>query len=257
MNKADLKIWLEEKAELYNQKSFIETDPISIPHLFTKTEDIEIAGLFAATIAWGNRKSIIKSAKNLMERMDMNPSDFVMNHSEKDLQTLNGFVHRTFNALDVATMCQMLKSVIQKHGNLKNIFCKPVIEGGDAMNAIELFRSEMLIHEHEKRFEKHISSPAKGSAAKRLNMYLRWMVRKDNNGVDFGLWNDCFPMSKLMIPLDVHSGRTARKLGLLQRKQNDAKAVYELTEKLREFDVKDPAKYDFAIFGSGIFEKLV
>jgi len=252
----NLKILLEEKVDLYNQSSFIESDPISIPHQFSKSEDIEIAGLFAATIAWGNRKSIITSAQRLMERMDMAPFDFVMNHSHAEIKKLDGFVHRTFNAYDAATFIQMLNAVIKKHGNLKNVFCKPVSEGGNAMDAIDFFRSEMLIVEHEKRFEKHISSPIKGSAAKRLNMYLRWMVRKDSKGVDFGLWNDCFSMSKLMIPLDVHSGRVARKLKLLHRKQNDAKAVTELTENLSKFDPADPVKYDFAIFGSGIFEKL-
>lgn len=257
MKHKDLKIWLEEKTALYNRKSFIETDPISIPHLFSKPEDIEIAGFFAATIAWGNRKSIITSAHRLMKRMDMAPYDFVMNHMPGDLKNLDGFVHRTFNSFDAATMVLMLRKVIHKHRSLKNVFCNSTINRGNAMDAIEFFRTEMLQNEHEKRFKKHISSPAKGSAAKRLNMFLRWMVRKDNIGVDFGLWNDEFPMSKLMIPLDVHSGRVARKLGLLQRKQNDAKAVYELTEKLREFDTKDPAKFDFAIFGSGIFDKLV
>lgn len=257
MRHEDLKIWLEEKIALYNRPSFIESDPISVPHMFSKPEDIEIAGLFTATIAWGNRKSIITSARNLMERMDMAPFSFIMNHSSADLKKLNGFVHRTFNSFDAATMIQMLQNIIHKYGSLKNIFCKPIQKGGNAMDSIEFFRTEMLHGEHENRFEKHISSPAKGSAAKRLNMYLRWMVRKDNNGVDFGLWNDCFPMHRLMIPLDVHSGRVARRLGLLERKQNDAKAVYELTESLRDFDPYDPVKYDFAIFGSGIFEKII
>ncbi|PLW91792.1 MAG: TIGR02757 family protein [Marinilabiliales bacterium] len=256
MTHDELKIWLEEKTDLYNQKSFIETDPISVPHMFSKPEDIEIAGLLTATIAWGNRKSIITSAKRLMERMDMAPFGFIMNHSSADLKKLDGFVHRTFNSFDAATMMQMLQNIIHKHGSLKNVFCETIQNGGNAMDSIEFFRTEMLHTEHENRFEKHISSPAKGSAAKRLNMYLRWMVRKDNNGVDFGLWNDCFPMSKLMIPLDIHSGRVARNLGLLDRNQNDAKAVRKVTEKLREFDPDDPIKYDFAIFGSGIFENL-
>ena len=252
-----LKIWLDKKLKTYNNIEFIESDPIAIPHLFTKKNDIELSGLYTALIAWGNRKSILKSAKELMKRMDNSPSDFIKNHQNKDLKCFKGFVHRTFNEFDAASLTEMLANVLKKYNSIEDIFCEPLqnSKSNNAFNSITHFRKKLLQHNHEKRFEKHIANPEKGSAAKRLNMFLRWMVRKDKNGVDFGIWNKNFSPSKLMIPLDVHSGRIAREIGLLNRTQNDRKAVEELTANLRIFDSKDPVKYDFAIFGSGIFEK--
>lgn len=253
---AQLKIWLDKKLETYNNKGFIESDPISIPHSFTKKEDIELSALYTALIAWGNRKSILKSAKELMKRMDNSPSDFIKNHQSTDLKCFKGFVHRTFNEFDAASLTEMLAHVLKKYNSIENLFCEGLknTNSSNAFDSIIHFRRVLLEHNHEKRFEKHIANPQKASAAKRLNMFLRWMVRKDKSAVDFGIWNRNFSPSKLMIPLDVHSGRVARKIGLLNRKQNDRKAVEELTANLRFFDSKDPVKYDFAIFGSGISE---
>lgn len=249
--------WLVEKSNYYNNKFFIENDPISIPHSFSKKEDIEIAALLTAIIAWGNRKSIIASAKKMLQRMDNQPFDFVTNHTDSDLKKFDGFVHRTFNSSDFATLISMLKVVYLHYGGLQNVFSAPFIRNGNAsaFDAIENFRSLMLQFPHEKRFEKHFSSPARGSAAKRLNMFLRWMVRSDNCGVDFGLWNNTFPMSKLLIPLDVHSASVARNIGILKRKQNDSKSVLEITDFCSQIDPSDPARFDFALFGTGVFEK--
>ncbi|PKP02387.1 MAG: TIGR02757 family protein [Bacteroidetes bacterium HGW-Bacteroidetes-6] len=249
--------WLIEKADFYNQAAFIESDPIQIPHRFSKKEDIEIAGLITAIIAWGNRKSILSSASRLLQLMDNTPFDFVVNHSEKDLVCFSGFAHRTFNASDAATIISMLKVVYCEHKGLQNAFSVPLVKNKqlNAFDAITYFRKLMLTLPHEKRFEKHFSSPEKGSAAKRLNMFLRWMVRRDDRGVDFGLWTDTFPMSRLLMPLDVHSARVARNIGILQRKQNDNKAVIEISDFCASIDSSDPARFDFALFGTGVYEK--
>lgn len=254
----NLESWLIEKADFYNNPSFIKDDPISIPHSFSKKNDIEIAAIFSATIAWGNRTAIIKSAKNLMNIMDNAPYQFVSQCEDSDLEKLSKFVYRTFNSFDAISMCIGLKNIYLNHGGLENVFSKPIIENSDAnaFDAIENFRNIMLSIPHEKRFEKHISSPLKGSAAKRLNMFLRWMVRQDDRGVDFGLWKS-FPMSKLLIPLDLHSARVARNIGILKRKQTDAKAVFEVTDFCRKIDANDPAKFDFALFGYGVNEKKI
>ncbi len=240
--------FLEEKVELYNHPNFIESDPILIPHQFTVVQDIEIAGFLAASIAWGNRKMIIRNAQKMMELMGNTPYDFVMSHTDKDLERLQSFVHRTFNADDFIGFVKGLRNVYQKHQSLENIFNRY----DDLQLSIHHFKHDFFDGSHLPRTEKHISDPMKGSAAKRINMYLRWMVRDDRK-VDFGIWKSISP-AQLSCPLDVHSGNVARKLGLLTRKQNDAKALTELDLNLRKLDSKDPVKYDFALFGLGVFE---
>ena len=252
--KKELKSFLDLKVEMYNRNSFIASDPIQIPHQFSKKEDIEIAGFLSATIAWGNRIMIIRNAKKMMEIMDNSPFDFIMNHSSKDLESITGFVHRTFNSNDLQYFIKSLQNIYQNHGGLECIL-KPLKGDINYQNSITEFKTIFFELQHEVRTEKHISNPLKNSAAKRIHMYLRWMVRKDTKGVDFGLWKTHSP-AFLSCPLDVHSGNVARKLGILTRKQNDWKAVHELDTKLRSFDVKDPVKYDFALFGLGVFEKF-
>ena len=251
-----LKEFLEEKYHLYNRKKFIESDPISIPHLFTKKQDIEIAGFLAATIAWGNRKSIIANANKLMQWMDFAPHDFILNAKPKDLKPFEKFVHRTFNGGDCVFFLQSLQHIYKKNESMETLFLKG-IEPGDAdiKNGIISFRKEFLKLKHPVRVEKHISDPAKKSSAKRLCMYLRWMVRDNKSGVDFGTWKNIKP-SQLCLPLDLHTGNVSRALGLLNRKQNDWQAVEEITTILRKLDAKDPVKYDFALFGLGVFEKF-
>jgi len=243
---------LEEKYNQFNRKSFIDSDPISIPHLFTKKEDIEIAAFISATIAWGQRKTIIKNATQFVELMDMEPYDFVLNHTEKDLQNFKNFKHRTFNNVDASYFIKALLNIYKNHKGLEAVFA---IDTQNMQQNIGEFKQLFFEIEHPKRTTKHVSDPLKNSSAKRLNMFLRWMVRNDNRGVDFGIWKSINP-AHLMCPLDVHSGNVARKLGLLLRKQNDWKAVEELTINLREFDKTDPIKYDFSLFGLGVFEKF-
>jgi uncharacterized protein (TIGR02757 family) len=252
MNALELKSFLDEKVTLYNKPDFIESDPIQIPHLFTQKEDIEIAGFLAATIAWGNRKMIINNAKKMVALMGNSPYDFVMEHKEHHLESLENFVHRTFNGIDFATFIQALHNIYTHHGGLESVFSKN-IEENSLQPAISRFKKVFFEIEHQNRTHKHVSDPLAGSAAKRINMYLRWMVRNDNTGVDLGIWNT-IPASALSCPLDVHSGNVARKLGILTRKQNDAKALAELDSQLRLMDAADPVKYDFALFGLGIFE---
>ncbi len=250
--KSDLKEFLDEKVELYNRPSFIESDPISIPHQFIKKQDIEIAGFLAATIAWGNRKMILRNANRLMELLDHSPYEFIMNSSNDEMEMFNSFVHRTFNPVDLIYFLKALRHIYRNKGGLETIF-KTYQTADSLQPAMHEFHRIFFELPHEKRTERHVSDPFKGSAAKKLNMFLRWMVRKDDHGVDFGIWNRIDP-SMLFIPLDLHSGNTARSLGLLKRKLNDWKAVEELTAVLREFDPADPVKYDFALFGSGIYE---
>jgi uncharacterized protein (TIGR02757 family) len=252
MDFQELKDFLDEKVELYNNPDFIESDPVQIPHLFSIKEDIEIAGFLSATIAWGNRKIIIQNARKMMDLMGNAPYDFVMSHNKNDLERLENFVHRTFNGTDFSTFVKGLQHIYQNHGGPEKVFLKN-IEAGSVQKSIHKFKSVFFEIEHQNRTQKHISDPLNNSAAKRLNMYLRWMVRQDNKGVDFGIWKNISP-SLLSCPLDIHSGNVARKLGLLARKQNDAKALAELDIKLREMDAADPAKYDFALFGLGVFE---
>ena len=254
MNHSELKDFLDEKVELYNTPNFIESDPVQIPHLFSLKEDIEIAGFLSAVIAWGNRTMILKNSHKMMDLMGNAPYDFVMSHSETDLERLELFVHRTFNGKDFATFIKSLKNIYQNHRGLESVFAKNQ-EIGTTQKSIHEFKKIFFEIPHANRTQKHISDPLNNSAAKRINMFLRWMVRQDNNGVDLGIWKSISPAS-LSCPLDVHSGNVARKLELLTRKQNDGKAVAELDLKLREFDPNDPVKYDFALFGLGIFERF-
>lgn len=254
MNPSELKSFLDEKVLLYNNPKFIESDPIQIPHGFSLKEDIEIAGFLTATIAWGNRKMIISNAKKLMDNMGNSPYDFVMEHKPQDLEKLSTFVHRTFNSDDCITFLKALQHIYKNHQGLETVFTKT--QGDFSMqNSISEFKKIFFETDHLQRTTKHISDPNKGSAAKRINMFLRWMVRQDKAGVDFGIWKDIAP-GKLSCPLDVHSGNVARKLGLLSRKQNDGKALNELDSSLQNLDAVDPVKYDFALFGLGVFEKF-
>lgn len=252
MTKKELKEFLDFKVQQYNAPHFIETDPVQIPHLFSKKEDIEISGFLTATISWGNRKSILKNANSMMDLLDHAPYDFVMQHTASDLERLESFVHRTFNGRDFKYFIQAFKNVYKEHKGPENIFSK-YSDKDSLQPAIHEFKKIFFQLPHEVRTEKHVSDPLKNSAAKRINMYLRWMVRNDQNGVDLGIWKSISP-SKLSCPLDVHSGNVARKLGLLKRKQNDAKALQELDMNLRKMDPADPVKYDFALFGLGVFE---
>jgi len=247
-----LKEFLDEKVELYNRPAFIESDPISIPHQYTVKEDIEISGFLAATIAWGNRKMILRNANRMMEIIDNSPFDFVMNSENSDFEKIENFVHRTFNSTDLIYFLKALKHIYRTRGGLEVVVEENTTESSLQIALHKLYTIFFELP-HEKRTERHVSDPFKGSAAKKLNMFLRWMVRRDNHGVDFGIWKNIDP-SKLYIPLDIHSGNTARRLGILTRKMDDWKSVEELTEILREFDPSDPVKYDFALFGLGVFE---
>lgn len=245
----DVHALLEQKYEEFNRPYFIEDDPISIPHQFSKKEDIEISGFLAATIAWGNRKSIIKNARKIIDLMDDSPYDFIMNHENSDLERTYGFVHRTFNADDLKQFFSSLQIIYQKHQGLEN-----VLSQSDTMaDNISYLKQIFFKDAKSLRTQKHISDPLKGSAAKRINMYLRWMVRNDKRGVDFGIWNKISP-SQLKLPLDIHTGNVSRKLLLLERKQNDWKAVEEISNQLIRMDAQDPIKYDFALFGLGALD---
>ncbi|NER13812.1 TIGR02757 family protein [Leptobacterium flavescens] len=254
MTRAELKEFLDEKVALYNHPRFIESDPIQIPHRYTTKEDIEICAFLTATIAWGNRKSIIKNADRMMQLMGNTPYDFILEHSEEDLEPLKTFVHRTFNGEDLSYFVKSLKNIYRNHGGLEEVFKANATEDSLQLS-IHHFKQVFFETDHLQRTTKHISDPLKGSAAKRINMFLRWMVRPGDTGVDFGIWKSLSP-SLLSCPLDVHSGNVARKLGILKRKQNDAKALAELDTSLRKMDPKDPVKYDFALFGLGVFEKF-
>jgi uncharacterized protein (TIGR02757 family) len=254
MHPNELKSFLDEKVDLYNNPKFIESDPIQIPHLYSQKEDIEIAGFLTATIAWGNRKMIISNATKMMAIMGDSPYDFVMNHQESHIEDLNNFVHRTFNSIDLVTFIKGLQNIYQNHNGLEAIFTKNQ-EALSMQKSISEFKKTFFEISHQTRTQKHISDPLNNSAAKRINMFLRWMVRQDNRGVDFGIWKN-ISMTSLSCPLDVHSGNVARKLGVLSRKQNDAKALLELDTNLRLLDKNDPVKYDFALFGLGVFEKF-
>lgn len=250
----EIKELLDEKYFQFNNTSFIETDPISIPHQFSKKEDIEIAGFLIATIAWGQRISIINNGNKLMRLMNHEPYEFIMNFSKKDALRFENFVHRTFNPTDCIFFLNSLKNIYTKHKGLEYAFSVNISEDeNNIKNAITNFRKLFLSIPHQSRSDKHISNPSAKSSAKRLCMYLRWMVRKDKHGVDFGIWQSIKP-SQLCLPLDIHTGNVSRKLGLLTRTQNDWQAVEEITSVLREFDKKDPIKYDFSLFGLGAFE---
>ncbi|WP_299216515.1 TIGR02757 family protein [uncultured Aquimarina sp.] len=254
LSKSELKEFLDEKAAFYEQPKFIETDPVQIPHLFTQKEDKEIAGFLTATISWGNRKSILTNAHKLMFLMGNSPYDFIMNHSESNLDNLEGFVHRTFNHIDLTYFIKGLQNLYIKFGDMEGFF-NQYASDEYLQTAIHYFKKEFFSLPHQARTEKHVSDPHKNSAAKRINMFFRWMIRDASAGVDLGIWNSLSP-SQLSCPLDVHSGNVARKLNLLSRKQNDAKALHQLDVNLRLLDPLDPVKYDYALFGLGVFEKF-
>ena len=248
-----LKEFLDKKVKEYNRPEFIKDDPVSIPHLFTKKQDIEIAGFFASVFAWGNRSTIISKGKELMQRMGNSPHEFIKDHTAKDLRNLRGFRHRTFKEDDLYYFIESLHHHYSKHDSLETAFF-PIRDYTVEQGLIH-FKNCFFSVEHLKRTEKHISSPLQKSTCKRLNMFLRWMVRQDNNGVDFGLWKNISP-SQLICPIDVHVARVAKKLGLLKRKQVDWLAATELTDALRLLDKDDPVKYDFALFNLGVIEKF-
>ena len=248
-----MRAFLDEKARQYNTPDFIELDPIQIPHRFTEKEDIEISAFLTAIISWGNRKSIISSANLMMRLMGNAPFEFVRNHNESHLRKMDGFAHRTFNATDLQVFIRSLHRIYAEKGGLEELFTQ--YQAGNSLQpAIHHFKKEFFVASHPLRTRKHLPDPFAGSAAKRMNMYLRWMIRNDGNGVDFGIWKNISP-SILSCPLDVHTGTIGRKLGLLTRSQNDAKAVNELDVALRTLDARDPVKYDFALFGLGAYEK--
>ena len=261
MRKEELLAFLNEKALQYENPFFLEEDPIQLPHRFSKKEDIEISGFLVALIAWGNRKSILKSGQRLLELLDYSPFEFVLNHKESDLLALESFVHRTFQGKDLPFMIQSLNRLYTEKSGLEGFFgLNPSISQSSALisplqHRISDLKSYFFSTPHLKRTEKHLADPLAGSAAKRINMYLRWMVRPADKGVDFGLWKNV-DKSQLSCPLDVHTATVARKLGLINRKQNDAKTVMELDKALRKFDPQDPVKYDFALFGLGAYENF-
>lgn len=251
----DVKSFLDEKYDLYNRPDFIADDPVSIPHLFKKKQDIEIAGFFASILAWGQRKTIINKCKELMGMMGNSPHEFMLHHSDNDLKDLTHFKHRTFNDIDTLYFIHFFKAFYQKYDSLEEAF----LLGKSSENE---FMKESLIAFHHfffssdlapQRTRKHIATPERKSACKRINMFLRWMVRQHDRGVDFGIWHRIKP-ADLICPCDLHVDRVARKLGLIQRKQTDWQTAEELTQALRKMDALDPVKYDFALFGLGIME---
>ncbi len=252
----DLKAILDECVEQYNRPSFIENDPISIPHRFSRLQDIEIAGFWTAMLSWGQRKTIINKAEDLLRRMDGAPYDFMVNHLEKDRAAFLDFVHRTFQATDTLYFLEFFQQFYRSHDSLEEAFLQnhapEAANTGDALAGFQ--RQFFSLPDAPRRTRKHVPSPESKSTCKRLNMFLRWMVRNDEKGVDFGLWRRINP-AQLVIPLDVHVERIARRFGLLERKQTDWLAALELTERLRTFDPADPVKYDFALFGMGVLEK--
>ncbi len=246
---------LDHMYERYNNPSFIEDDPISIPHSFSEREDIEIAGFMAATIAWGNRKSILKNCHRMMDMMGGEPHRFILDSSSVEQSHFDGFVHRTFNSEDFFSFVSALRNIYTNYGGIGGFFESHYSDTQDIRTTITDFRELFFSTTHAKRSEKHLSSIARGAACKRLNMYLRWMVRRDDKGVDFGLWD--IPSYALYLPLDVHSANVGRGIGLLTRKQNDWKSVEEITSELRKYDFIDPVKYDFALFGAGVNRDFV
>lgn len=247
---SSLQEFLDAAVERYNTPDFIPDDPISVPHRFSKLQDREIMGFWAATLAWGQRKTIVQSAQRLAELMDHAPHDFTLNHVEQDRVRFESFKHRTFQATDTLWFLEFFQQYYRQNFSLETAFSRHLRPGDLTIeNALRGFHNDFFDHPFApERTRKHVATPARGSTCKRLNMFLRWMVRKDRAGVDFGIWGKILP-AQLLIPLDVHVDRVARRLGLLQRKQSDWLAVLELTEQLRKFDAQDPAKYDFALFG--------
>ena len=253
-NQEDIKAFLDQKVISFNHSTFIGTDPIQIPALFDTKENMEIAGFLAATLSWGQRPTIIRNALQLVTLMNNNPVEFLLHTPKDEWDAFLNFKHRTFNGSDCIYFLKALRNIYQNHGGLEQVFAECYLKDKSIFSALVNFRKVFFELDHQHRTEKHVSNVEKGASAKRLNMFLRWMVRSDKAGVDFGLWKQ-IPASALMLPLDVHTGNVSRKLGLLTRTQNDWRAVEEITAKLREFDPQDPIKYDFALFGLGVFEK--
>jgi uncharacterized protein (TIGR02757 family) len=251
----EIKAFLEEKFLQYNNPSFIDSDPISIPHGFLEDRDREISGFLTAAIAWGRRDLILRSSRLMMELMDNSPYEFIMAASENDFSRFSRFVHRTFNGTDCIYFLKGLRHIYSNFGSMEDVVLQGMKDSGSVKEGLSHLRLTFFSLHHELRNEKHFADVTGGAAGKRLNMFLRWMVRKDNFGVDFGIWKKIDP-AMLYIPLDLHSGNTARRLGLLTRKVNDWKSVEELTKILRQFDPSDPVKYDFALFGLGVNEKF-
>ena len=252
MNSVDLKSFLDQKVEEYNQPGFIEHDPIVIPHSYSKKQDIEIAGFIAAVFAWGQRKTIINKSNEFLSLMGNDPHNFVLNHTDDDLIPFQGFKHRTFNATDALYFIHFFQWFYRRYESLEEAFVKDrFLDMEKSLTGFfELFFS---LPDHPRRTFKHVPTPARKSACKRMNMFLRWMVRKDDKGVDFGIWDE-IPTSGLICPCDLHVDRVARRLGLISRKQTDWQTAMELTNNLRSLDPVDPVKYDFALFGLGVEE---
>jgi uncharacterized protein (TIGR02757 family) len=255
VNLEELKELLEEKYRKFCREEFIESDPVGIPHLFEQKENIEISGFLSASIAWGQRVTIIKNAKHLMQLLHFDPHRFVINFDNEDLTPLETFCHRTFNSTDLIYFLKTLSNIYKNQGGLEVVFMQGYERRQNMREALIHFRKIFFGLPHEKRTEKHVANVQTGASAKRLNMFLRWMVRKDGSGVDFGIWKN-ISSSDLFLPLDIHTGNVARALGLLERKQNDWRAVEEITSTLRQFDPDDPVKYDYALFGMGIVEGI-
>ena len=251
-----LKGFLDDCVKKYNQPDFIENDPICIPHQFTRIQDIEIMGFWAAMLAWGQRKTIINKSRELIELMGGAPYEFILHHQEKDRKAFLSFKHRTFQVTDTLYFLEFFQQFYRENDSLEDAFTRHMQEDDQTVeNALRGFHQLFFaLPDSPKRTQKHIATPARNSSCKRLNMFLRWMVRNDNRGVDFGCWKR-IRTDQLLMPLDVHVDRIARRYGLLERKQRDWKAVLELTENLRAFDADDPVKYDFALFGIGVLEK--
>jgi uncharacterized protein (TIGR02757 family) len=253
---AELKEYLEEKYLQFNNPSFIEHDPISIPHSFSDNRDREIAGFLTAAISWGRRDLILRSSRKMMNLLGNAPYDFIVNAPLDDMERFSGFVHRTFNSEDLLIFLKSLRHIYSLYDTMEDAITVGMKNNGSLCDGLINFRNIFFTYSHPGRAEKHFANLSSGAAGKRLFMFLRWMVRNDNHGVDFGIWKK-IKASQLYIPLDLHSGNTARKLGLLERKQNDFRAVEELTSVLRLFDSEDPVKYDFALFGLGVNEKIL
>jgi len=251
----EIKLFLEEKYLKYNNPGFIACDPVSIPHMFSDNRDREISGFLTAAIAWGRRDLILRSSRIMVEMMDNKPYDYISSVNDNELHRLSSFVHRTFNGNDLTYFIKGLRHIYSNYSSMEDVITEGMVTDGSLKSGISHLRACFFSLPHSKRAEKHFADVQGGAAGKRLNMFIRWMVRIDNHGVDFGIWRKIDP-SMLYIPLDLHSGNTARRLGLLTRRQNDWKAVEELTDVLREFDPSDPVKYDFALFGLGVNEKF-
>ncbi|MCG8340439.1 MAG: TIGR02757 family protein [Cytophagales bacterium] len=252
-----LKDFLEAKVEEYNRPTFIDDDPILIPHTYKKKQDIEIAGFWTAMLAWGKRKTIINKCKELFCMMDNAPHDFMMNHQAHDLKALLNFKHRTFNATDTLYFVHFFKTYYEQYHTLENAFTIGLVEEHPSIEVglINFHRLFFSLEASPERTRKHVTTPERNAACKRISMFLRWMVRQDNQGVDFGLWKTIKPQ-QLVCPCDIHVGRVGRKLGLIQRKQTDWKTALELTQNLKILSPLDPVKYDFALFGLGVVEQF-